>query len=49
MRLITGIKFVLASLVALLAGSTLVFGADCQFKVTGSDAMQYDVKKIEIS
>ena len=49
MRLIIGIKFVLASLAALLACSTLVFGADCQVKVTGSDAMQYDVKKIEIS
>ena len=43
------IKFVLTSLAALLTCSTLVFGADCQVKVTGSDAMQYDVKKIEIS
>ena len=49
MRLIIGIKFILTSLAALFACSTLVFGADCQVKVTGSDAMQYDVKKIEIS
>ena len=49
MRSIIGIKFVLMSLITLLAHSTLVFGADCQVKVTGSDAMQYDVKEIEIS
>ena len=42
-------KFILTSLIALFAHGTLVFGADCQIKVTGSDMMQYDVKKIEIS
>jgi azurin len=49
MRPIIGIKFILTSLIALLAHSTLVFSADCQIKVTGSDMMQYDVKKIAIS
>jgi azurin len=49
MYLMIWIKFVLMSLITLLAHSTLVFGADCQVKVTGSDAMQYDVKEIEIS